>query len=274
MKALRIFSFLAATTALAACETTASGPGAFEQRGQVIAGSLASSVQLHTKREGGTRRSGSGVVIGYHDDGAALILTTAHLLKPLVTQSIDAIDPSAGGTLAAQILAVNETADLALLKADGLEAMPARLQPDGRLGDSVWVVSFPWGRRGTVVNGVVSQISSYDGGPAIPFEGPVSLIDASVSYGTSGGGIFDDRTGRLVGIVRGYRTAKLTVPGAKKQTLEFPIAGETTVIPTGRVLCLLRDADYESLIPVDLQTQENASVPCIEGTTAMADAPS
>ena len=40
----------------------------------------------------------------------------------------------------------------------------ARLRQEAFLGDEVWVVAFPWGRRRTVVKGVVSQIAAPDGG--------------------------------------------------------------------------------------------------------------
>ena len=39
----------------------------------------------------------------------------------------------------------------------------------------------------------------------VPIEGPVKLVDAPVSYGTSGGGVYDATTGGLLGLVRGYR---------------------------------------------------------------------
>ena len=88
------------------------------------------------------------------------------------------------------------------------------------------------------VNGVVSQIAG--DGPVVPIEGSVALIDAVVGYGTSGGGVFDDRTGSLIGIVRGYRTARLSLSGDEAQTLDLPIAGETTVIPTRDIVCFLQ----------------------------------
>ena len=144
-----------------------------------------------------------------------------------------------------KILIVDAKHDIAILEASGLEASPVKLKASARLGDNVWVVSFPWGRRGTVVNGFVSQIAGDQGSALLPIEGPVGLIDAAVSYGTSGGGVFDGGTGRLVGIVRGYRTAKLALPGGQAQSLAFPISGETTVIPTSHVLCLLRSADLD-----------------------------
>jgi hypothetical protein len=53
----------------------------------------------------------------------------------------------------------------------------------------------------------------------------------------------DARSGKLVGIVRSYRTAKLNLPGTPAQSLEFPIAGETTVVPVSQILCLLRQIE-------------------------------
>jgi S1-C subfamily serine protease len=219
----------------------------------IIARSLAASVQLHVDREGGVRRWGSGVVLTRDGDRRTLILTAAHLVVPAVSQTVHATTPG-GGRSEAAIVAIDETADVAVLAAEDLAATPIALQDTVGLGDNVWVVSFPWGRRGTVVSGVVSQIEAGDAADTnLPISGPVSLIDAAVSYGTSGGGVFDARTGLLVGIVRGYRTAKLSLPGAPAQTLDLPIAGETTVISTATIRCLLGklaldDADKARLL--------------------------
>jgi serine protease Do len=218
----------------------------------IIAHSLAASVQLHADREGGVRRWGSGVVLTRDGDRRTLILTAAHLVVPAVSQVVHATTPG-GGRSEATIVAIDEKADLAVLAAEDLAVTPIALQDTVGLGDNVWVVSFPWGRRGTVVSGVVSQIASEDPDTNLPISGPVSLIDAAVSYGTSGGGVFDARTGLLVGIVRGYRTAKLSLPGAPAQTLDLPIAGETTVISTATIRCLLGrmaldDADKARLL--------------------------
>ena len=111
---------------------------------------------------------------------------------------------------------------------------------------------------------MVSQIASADDGDLLPFEGPVGLIDAAVSYGTSGGGVFDGESGRLVGIVRGYRTAKLAMPGNDAAPLEFPIAGETTVIPTSDILCLLRRAGLADRLPWRVNGTGGEQRPCGE----------
>ena len=204
----------------------------------VIARSLASSVQLFTEREGGTRRSASGVVLSVDADGRMIILTAGHLLSPLVSQTVYVSLPGREARVEASILALDAEADVAVLEARDIAATPVEIQTSAHLGDDVWVVSFPWGQRGTVVSGRVSQVTGTEAN-TFPVEGPVGLIDAAVSYGTSGGGVFDAESGNLVGIVRGYRTARLALPGTPSQSLEFPIAGETTVVPALQILCTL-----------------------------------
>ncbi len=246
----------------------AAGPGTADRR-DIIAEALAGSVQLFAQRPQG-RRAGSGVVIAVEGEDRALILTAAHLLVPGEVDSIVAVEPGSGSHIEASLRLLDVENDVALLEAEGLAAAPLRLQADARLGDPVWVVSFPWGRRGTFVTGVVSQIHERDGGTGIPMEGPVGLIDAAVSYGTSGGGVFDSRSGRLLGIVRGYRTARISLPGAESEALEFPIAGETTVIPTPALLCLLRDAGLEPPLPAQEPTAVETA--CGPGQMERADA--
>lgn len=210
----------------------------------VISHSLSASIQLYAEREGGVHRWASGVAVGTAD-GETLILTAAHLLVPQIPQTVFAIVPGSAARVEARILGIDEEADVAILAAGLTQVPPVALQVDARLGDRVWVVSFPWGRRGTVVSGVVSQIVTGESENLLPVSGPVGLIDAAVSYGTSGGGVFDAETGRLVGLVRGYRTAKLALPGTPAQTLDIPIAGETTVIPTSAIRCLASRVDMD-----------------------------
>ena len=211
----------------------------------VIGQSMAASVQLFAERADGKRRAASGVVLASGQEGTSLVLTAAHLLVPAVDQSVTVARPGRPERLAARILALDEAEDIAILEVEDLPIQPVRLQDSATLGDPVWVVSFPWGQRGTVVGGAVSQISQTPARDGMPIEGPVGLIDAAVSYGTSGGGVFDARSGRLVGIVRGYRTAKIALPDSGR-SLEFPIAGETTVIPVNKILCALSRTGLDS----------------------------
>ena len=65
------------------------------------------------------------------------------------------------------------------------------------------------------------------------------MVDASVSYGSSGGGVFDGETGALLGIVEGYRTEQMALPDRPERTLQLPVAGETLVIPARSILDFL-----------------------------------
>lgn len=237
------FRFAAAGLLLSvtACASVQPEPRPQPTADSIIESALSSSVQLFTEREDGRRRTGSGVVFAL-DGERSYIVTTAHTLEPMVPQKVFVALPGHSERTEAQILTVNSEKDIALLETAPLAVTPVRFQDDARLGENIWVVSFPWGRRVTVVNGFVSQVAQANDDPASITRGPISLIDATVSYGTSGGGVFNGETGNLLGIVRGYRTAKLSVPGGNGQSLNVPIAGETTVIPIADIRCQLREA--------------------------------
>jgi hypothetical protein len=79
----------------------------------------------------------------------------------------------------------------------------------------------------TLSSGVVSQLAA-DGN--VDYEGPARMIDVSVSYGASGGGVFDAPTGALVGLIEKYRTAHVALPQTPDRAIEIPVPGETTLI--------------------------------------------
>jgi len=65
------------------------------------------------------------------------------------------------------------------------------------------------------------------------------MIDAPVSYGASGGGVYDAETGKLVGIVEGYRTGRVKVQDSPERTIDIPLPGETTVVSALTILRFL-----------------------------------
>jgi hypothetical protein len=75
------------------------------------------------------------------------------------------------------------------------------------------------------------------------------MVDASVSYGSSGGGVFDAQSGELVGIVESYRTAKIAIPELKDRVLEVPVPGQTTVIPAPVILRFIVDSGLGRRLP-------------------------
>jgi hypothetical protein len=56
------------------------------------------------------------------------------------------------------------------------------------------------------------------------------MVDASVAYGMSGSGVFDARRGRLVGLIQGYGTARVSFGQQPPlQYIDVPVPGETHV---------------------------------------------
>jgi len=93
----------------------------------------------------------------------------------------------------------------------------------------------------TLVGGIVSQVNGDP--PGDRATAPRLIVDASVSYGSSGGGVYD-ADGRLVGVVEGYRTARVSFEGdASPQYINVPVPGETYVVPLADIRRFLRDTD-------------------------------
>ncbi|HET9491411.1 MAG TPA: serine protease [Methylomirabilota bacterium] len=232
MRGALVLGSVLATLAACAPRPPAANPG------DVLQQILPSTVQLRAEAAGGARRMGSGVVVAA-DAGRARswIVTTRHIMRGSGEQQVSVAVPGRRGRVKGQVVALNETSDLALVMIAGLALPPVTLKDTVRLGDEVRVVGFPWGRRLTVVSGIVSQIAGADGETATT--GAARMIDASVSYGASGGGVFDAPTGALVGIVEGYRTARITLQTVPEKTVDVPVPGETTVIPAATIRSFL-----------------------------------
>jgi S1-C subfamily serine protease len=240
----RVLSATLTLVALAGGCATAAGPAT---RSDVIRQILPSTVQLRCERDGGDRRAASGVVVGRdRATRRAWIVTTRHFLEPLAPQTVYVAVAGRRGRLAASLVRVSERADLALLEVRDVDAAPARLKERVQLGDEVWVVAFPWGRRMTLSSGVVSQIVRDDGDER--YEGAARMVDVSVSYGASGGGVFDAPTGALVGLVESYRTARMTMTGSPERVIEIPVPGETTLIAADAIRRFIVEAGLESVL--------------------------
>lgn len=240
MRLLLIFTFFT----IAACSAGAQR----ETPEQLISESMRSTVQVFVEREQGGVGAGSGIVV-FSDNNETLVATAAHVVGEQGGQiSLRGNQPNSPAQVAAQVAFLDVERDLALLKAPPMGAREITLQDQVRLGDRVWVASYPWGRQATLVSGSVSQIrAEANEAGVIKLEGAAALIDAPVNYGSSGGGIFAAATGQVVGIVRGYKTAKVAV--SDSQTISVPISGETTVIPSNDIMSALeqlRQAAAES----------------------------
>ena len=226
----RALALAALALAGAGCATTSLQP----ERREVIRRILGSTVQLRSEREGGGRRAASGVVLATDPgSGSVWILTARHFLDPPRRQQVYFRLPGRDSVVKGEVAFVSDELDLAIVETGHLDVTPIRLKMEAHLGDEVLVVAFPWGEHFTVVRGAVSQVASSRGDPLV--SGPARMVDASVSYGSSGGGVFDAQSGELVGIVESYRTARVAIPEMKERVLEVPVAGETTLIPAATI---------------------------------------
>ena len=220
----------------------------------VIQHVLRSSVQVVLERNGERYRTGSGVVIVAKPAATAsecLVLSSGHTFAGLKAgQDGDGeiyvlLDRHQGAAtkVRAQLVARGATApvDLALLLVRAPRCTPSSLGRPPALGDRIWIVGFPWGRQIRLISGMVSEVNLDDRGH--PREGASLMVDASVAYGMSGGGVFDGATGSLVGLIEGYGTAR--VPFGQKPTLQYidvPVPGETYVTSLATIESFLRDS--------------------------------
>ncbi|MGH7303878.1 MAG: S1 family peptidase [Candidatus Rokuibacteriota bacterium] len=233
--------------ALAAVGCVARATPSTPDRADLIRGILASTVQLKSEQEAGARRAGSGVVVAVdRRAGRTWIVTTRHFIQPSLPQPVYIRQPGRTSMLPATVAFVSHESDLAIIETEYLDVPPARLKNVATLGDEILLVAYPWGQRFTVVRGVVSQIEARHG--ELPVTGTARMVSATVSYGSSGGGVFDAETGELVGIVESFRTAKVAIPEMKDRVLEVPVAGETTIISARVIAGFLADSGLKAFL--------------------------
>ena len=206
--------------------------------------------------------SGSGVVEASSAPGeepATFVLTAAHLIqgKPDTAVYVRFTGTVAGrGKHLARIVRRGDvdSLDLALLRVASVVLPPVSLvdPAEVRLGEEILIVGFPWGKRLALFSGIVSQVpgeAAADGG-AEERGGPSVMVDASVGNGVSGGGVYQEATGRLLGVVEGYRTASVALKDRTQTfSLKVPMPGETFVIAVEQIREFLKGSG----IPAETQ---------------------
>src|ERR671930_1550054 len=163
---------------------------AYSQAVISVAETLTPSVANLRVRRGG----GSAVVIT--PDG--FMLTSAHVVARSRGGRVSFVD---GRELEFEVVGSDPLSDLAVLRADGRELVPAELGDAERLrvGQLVVAIGNPHGFTGSVTAGVVSAL-----GRSLPTRGGrvvdnVIQTDAALNPGNSGGALADG-SGRVVGI--------------------------------------------------------------------------
>ena len=140
---------------------------------------------------------GSGVIVGEN-----YVATNCHVLKSAWGIKVEQTESDKAFALRALRAGTDKKRDLCLLFVQDLSkspaAQPARIAGARGLeiGATVFAIGAPNGLELSLTRGIVSQLRDIDGESV-----PQIQTDAAVTFGSSGGGLFDEN-GRLVGITR------------------------------------------------------------------------
>ena len=162
---------------------------------------------------------GSGFII----DAAGVIVTNNHVIEDADEITVTLHD---NRTLKAAVVGRDPKTDLAVLKVESAQALPAVPFGDSdaiRVGDWVVAIGNPFGLGGTVTAGIVSARGrNINSGPYDDF----IQTDASINQGNSGGPLFN-----MAGEVVGINTAIFSQSGASVGIgFSIPAAAAQSVI--------------------------------------------
>jgi S1-C subfamily serine protease len=170
--------------------------GVAEQLGPSVA-----HLTVPRRTQGGRRQAGTGSAVAISPDG--LMLSAAHVVAGADDGRGSATFPD-GRELALEVIGTDALSDLAVLRADGRDLVPATLGDAGelRVGQLVVAIGSPHGFSGSVTAGVISAL-----GRSLPTRSRsatrlvenVIQTDAALNPGNSGGALGDGQA-RMVGI--------------------------------------------------------------------------
>lgn len=218
-----------------------------------------SAVRLQITAGGQVVRSASGIAFA-HDRDHTYLLTNAHVVdpnpawpQPVALRVLVSGDPEARP---ARVVARGRVpdVDVAVLEIQGTKVPVTALAADDglELGDDLVVIGAPFGKGLSVAAGIISQVEYELAENAAAPRVPRSLkTDAAIGYGSSGGGVFDVPGGRLVGLVEGYRTARVAFGKGEGYSFDVPMPGETFVAPAAKIRRFLTEHGLERLAPGD-----------------------
>jgi len=225
-----------------------------------------SAVRIQLAAAGQVVRSASGIAFA-QKGGRTYVLTNAHVVETPREwkQPVELRVLPSGGQPAApgKVIAVGRMpdVDLAVVEVAGQFPVTA-LAPDDALdlGDDLVVIGAPFGRGLSVAAGIVSQVEyEHAENGATPSSPTAMKTDAAIGYGSSGGGVFDVGGARLVGLVEGYRTARVAFgKDAEEYAFDVPMPGETFVAPAAKIRRFLRDSGLEGLAPDRMSASRGA----------------
>jgi serine protease Do len=159
------------------------------------AGVVAIRVEKRSRNGRGTESAGTGIIV----DDRGYCITNRHVVANAVAIQVQLFD---GTVLDAQLVTVDTTCDLAILRVRSTQALqPLRLGPahDLMVGEDVIAVGHPFGYQYTVSRGIISAL-----GRSVKMEGCDDLTnliqtDASINPGNSGGPLLNIN-GEVIGV--------------------------------------------------------------------------
>jgi S1-C subfamily serine protease len=255
-RALPALGAVAFCLCLAGCATTQTTRS--DDRQAIIDRIVASTAKVMVEQDGHRLSTGSGVVVASQVGGPSLeavsyVLTAAHVVDGADGTKVIVRFTGAYATQGKFVATIScrgnpDTLDLALLKVPGIAVPPAVFpmsEDEVRLGEGILLIGFPWGKRMGLFSGIVSQMPA-DGGvksPADEGTDPTIVVDAASAKGVSGGGVFREATGSLIGVVEGYQTASVSVKDkASTYSINVPMPGETFVVSIPRIRRFLQES--------------------------------
>jgi S1-C subfamily serine protease len=246
---------LAGGLALAAPAVT---PGRAENpRAGVVKKVFPCAVQLQISAHGEVVRSASGIAFAAEGD-RSYVLTNAHVVEPAkdwaAPVELRVLRGGGRAPLVGKVVARGRVPDEDLAVVEVPAKLPvASLAPDDalELGDDLVVIGAPFGKGLSVAAGIVSQVEyDFEENATAPRHPNALKTDAAIGYGSSGGGVFDVASGRLVGLVEGYRTARVAFgKDDEKYAFDVPMPGETFVAPAAKIRRFLGENGLGRLVP-------------------------
>jgi S1-C subfamily serine protease len=259
----RLVAFAAGALAMTALTglspRTSAEPRAASPRSTTVQKVFPSSVRLQMVAAGDVMRSASGVAFA-RDGGRTYVLTNAHVVDPAKSWrapvEVRVLVGSGKTPLAGRVVAAGRVPewDVAVVEVDAVDVPVTPLAGDEglELGDDLVVIGAPFGKGLSVAAGIVSQVE-YEHAESAGSRTPRTLkTDAAIGYGSSGGGVFDVRSGQLVGLVEGYRTARVAFGKAEDNyAFDVPMPGETFVAPAAKIRRFLAERGFGRLAGVE-----------------------
>ncbi len=200
--------------------------------------------QFRNRSRGGRRQEMQGAGSGFVIDPAGYIVTNNHVVGDADKIIVGFSD---GTQLPAKVIGTDELTDVALIKVNAPNPLPAVSWGDSRVvevGDWIIAAGNPFGLGGSVTAGIVSARGRDLG--AGPFDDFIQL-DAPINPGNSGGPVFDT-DGHVVGV-----NTAIVSPTGGSVGIGFAIPSEIA----SRIIGELRDKGHIDRGWLGVSVQDN-----------------